>query len=133
MPQLRILLACPRMSQVNSWRSILSQDPDVELVGEVNDPINALVEAGETHATVVVIDLPPTGRDPGLFSHLLEEYPTVKVVAVSEDGNEIVKYERGILRSQVKDASPQGLRDFLRSLHLEQEVIPSDIGSQLLT
>lgn len=126
MPRLRILLACPRMTQAGLWKTILSQDPDIELVGEADGAIEALIRTSDTQPTAVVIDLPSTGQDPGLYSHLLEENPQVKVIAVSEDGSRAVKYERGILRRQIGDTSPQTLRKLFHSLWLDQDPILSD-------
>ena len=126
MSRLRILLACPRMTQTDLWKMILSQDADIELVGEADGAIEALIMASDTQPTAVVIDLPSNGQDPGLYSHLLEENPQVKVIAVSHDGSRAVKYERGILRRQVEDTSPQTLNKLFHSLWLDQDPILSD-------
>lgn len=128
MPLLRVLLACPQMTMTGLWRTILSQEPGVELVGEASDAVDTLIKAGNTQATVVVIDLPSSGRDPGLCSHLLEENPQVKVVAVSQDGGRAVKYERGILKRQIKDTSPKSLINLFRSLWMDEGPVSSDIG-----
>ena len=126
MPPIRILLACPHMTKASLWKTILSQDPEIEIIGEANDPVDALLEAGSIRATVVVIDLPPSGQEPGLYSHLLEEYPHVKVIAVSWDGSQAIKYEKGIRRSQIQDTSPQSLKRLFRSLVTDEDPVWSD-------
>ena len=95
---------------------MLADEPDLEIVGEVIHPIDVLLELGSTQAEVVVIDLPTSGEDPGLCSHLLAEYPEVKVVAVSPGGDTSVVYETGVTRRYLSDASPETLTRFIRSL-----------------
>ena len=116
MARLRILLACPRMARQQEWIDTLTRDPDVELVEEADGAIEALLKAGNTEATVVVIDLPDSGRDPGVTDHLLDEYPHIKVVAVSEDGKSALKYETGIIKEALGDPSVHPLKDLFRSL-----------------
>ena len=123
MAQLRILLACPRMAMHRDWRNILSRDPNVELVEEAEGAIDALLKAGSAEATVVVVDLPDTGQDPGLTGHLLDEYPHIKVVAVSEDGRTALKYETGIVKQSLGDPSAHPLTEMFRSLWSEQDQV----------
>ena len=123
MPRLRILLTCPRMTKSSTWSTLLSQDPDVELVAKADGAVDTLIKTGNTDATVVVINLPSSGGDPGLYSHLLEEYPHVKVIAVSEDGRSAIKYEKGILKRQIRDTSLQTLKDLFKSLWMEQDPV----------
>ncbi|MDE2842396.1 MAG: hypothetical protein OXN21_03325 [Chloroflexota bacterium] len=119
MARARILFACPRMSMRRDWCEILSQDPEFELVGEAEGSIEALLKAGNSGATVVVIDLPSSGRDPGLTDHILDEYPHIKVIAVSEDGRRAMKYETGIVKASLGDTSLICLKDMFRSVWLD--------------
>ena len=118
---IRILLACPRMRNVDVWRSILSRDRGFDIVDEDGDPIDILLKTGTTGASVVVLDLPQSGNDPGLYSHLLEEYPDVKVVAVSQDGSRVVSYERGVIRKFLADSEVGDLARLFRSLWLDSD------------
>ena len=126
MPPLRILLACPLMAKIDLWKIILDQDPEVELVGEADGPVDALVKAGDAQADVVVIDLPSSGNDPGLYSHLLEENPRLKVIAISQDGSRAIKYERGILRRHLGETSPETLKELFQSSWMDQDPVLSD-------
>ena len=123
MARLRILLACPRMARHRDWRNVLSQDPEVELVEEAEGAIDVLLKAGSTGATVVVIDLPDSGQDPGITGHLLDEYPNIKVVAVSEDGRTALKYETGIIKETLGDPSTHPLKDLFRSLWTDRDQV----------
>ncbi len=126
MPPLRILLACPLMTKIDLWKTILSQDPDVELVGEAYDPVDALIKTSDAGAAVVVIDLPSSGDEPGLYSHLLEENPQLKVIAVSQDGSRAIRYERGILRRYIGETSPETLKELFQSSWMDQDPVLSD-------
>ena len=95
---------------------MLAQEPDLEIVGEVNSPIDVLLELGSTQADVVVIDLPTSGKDPGLCSHLLTEYPEVKVVAVSSGGDTSIVYETGVIQRYLPDVSLEAVTGIIRSL-----------------
>ena len=130
MRRARVLLACPQMEKSNIWKAILSHDPEIESIREAENGIDTLLEAGTTEADVVIIDLPPSGQDPGLYSHLLAEYPRVKVIAVSQDGNRAIKYERGIVRSQVQDTSPIGLKKLFRSMLTEEDPVRNTIDER---
>ena len=113
---MRILLACPGLTSIKSWKAVLARDPGLEIVGEVINPIDVLLELGSTQADVVVIDLPTSKEDPGLCSHVLAEYPEVKIVAVSAGGESSIVYEIGITRKYLSDASPETFTRFIRSL-----------------
>jgi len=105
------------------WRSTMSQDSEIEVIGEVDDPVAALLEAGNAQAAIVIIDLPADGVDPGLYSHLLAEYPHVKVIAVSKDGSHALKYENGIIRTEICDTSPQNLNRLFHLLVGEEDKV----------
>jgi chemotaxis response regulator CheB len=106
------------------WKNILSQEVDMEVVGETTDLVDTLLMVGTAQAEVVVIDLPETGEDPGITSHLLEEYPKVKVVAVSHNGSRAVIYQKGIIRRLV--GSLQSLKDLLRAPSIEEDMVWDD-------
>lgn len=95
---------------------MLAEEPDLEIVGEVIHPIDVLLELGRTQAEVVVIDLPTSGEEPGLCSHLLSECPAVTVVAVSSGGETSMVYETGVIRRCIPEASPETVTRFIRSL-----------------
>ena len=86
----------------------------MEIVGVATDTIDVLLKVGDTHANVVAIDLPWNGKDSGLCSHLLAEYPELKIVAVSEKGDTVVLYEIVMLRRQASDTSLEKLVDLIR-------------------
>jgi len=114
MGKIRVLLGLSNMDRLLSLKEILIQEPDVEIVGEAIDPLDILLKVASTYAEVVVIDFPTSGKDSGLCSHILAEYPEVKVFAVSEEGDRIVNYETVILRREASNTSLENLVDLIR-------------------
>ena len=109
-----MFLGCSSVNKIMSLKTVFMQEPDIEIVGEASDTIDILLEVGNSHAEVVAIDVPLSGKDSGLCSHLLAEYPAVKVFAVSEEGDKILMYETAVLRREVSNTSLENLPDLIR-------------------
>jgi DNA-binding NarL/FixJ family response regulator len=97
-----------------SLKARLMQDPHIEIVGEATNNVEILLNVGCTRAEVAAIDLPLSGEESGLCSHLLAEYPDVKVFALSEGGDRVVIYETGVLRREVPNTSLENLTNLIR-------------------
>jgi DNA-binding NarL/FixJ family response regulator len=112
MGKIRVLLGFECADRILAFRTMLMGEPDIEIVGEAINNVDILLKVGSTHADIVAIDLPPYGRDSGLCSHLLAEYPEVKIFAVSEEGDRIVIYETALLRRETSN-SLENLADLI--------------------
>ena len=95
---------------------MLAKEPGIEVVGEVEDPIDALLSAGNTLADIVIIGSLPNNREPGLPSHLLAEYPQLKVIGVSPEWDSIVVYSMGIIREELPIASTQAFACLIKEI-----------------
>ena len=115
MVRIRVLLAVWRMKETAFLKTMLLQEPDIEIVGEAVDNIDALLKVGSTGADIVAVDLPPRGKDPGLCSHLLAEYPDVIILALSEEGDKIQIYERAMVTKMASGKSIKQLVNLIRS------------------
>ena len=81
---------------------------DLEIIEEIGDGVELLVAVGQTHADVVVLGL----RDselPGICSHLLSEYPDLKILGVTADGRRGFLYELRPQRIPLGEISPEKL------------------------
>lgn len=114
MSRIRVFLGCSSVYKIMSLKTVFRQEPDIEIVGEAIDTVDILLEVGNSHAEVVAIDVPLSGNDSGLCSHLLAEYPEVKVFAVSEEGDRILMYETAVLRREISNTSLGNLPDLIR-------------------
>lgn len=114
MERIRILLAEIPQTLCGVIKEIISAEPDMEIVGEVTDGIRLLLAAGEAQADVVVTGL----RDselPGICSHLLNEYPHLKVLALTTDGRTGSLYEFQLHEVPLGEISQQELLAAIRS------------------
>jgi DNA-binding NarL/FixJ family response regulator len=102
----------PRMMR-DVFKQMLEQ-PDIEIVGELDDPLGLLLAAGRTHADVVILGL-NDAEFPGVSTHLLSEYPHIKILGVTEDGRRAYLYELRPQKVAVGEVSPQGLLKAIRS------------------
>jgi len=83
--KIKILLANrPRMLR-EVVREIIEAQPDMEVVGEVPDPVELLVAVKDTVADAVILDLEDS-EEPGLASHLLAGYPNLTIVGLAPNG-----------------------------------------------
>ena len=84
--KIRIVLANrPRLMR-EVVRKIIEQEGDMEIVGEVLDPLDLLVAVRETKADAVIVAL-NNSEAPGVCSHLLGVYPDLTILGVAPQGN----------------------------------------------
>ena len=97
---IRVLIADDHAVVRDGIRRILSDHPDITVVGEAPDGVEALRLAGTERPDVLLLDLTMPG--PG-FMEILERaraaYPTLKVLVLSAHAEE--QYARRVLRAGV--------------------------------
>jgi DNA-binding NarL/FixJ family response regulator len=85
MRKIRVLLANrPRMVRA-LVRDMIERQPDMEVVGEVLDPLNVISAAQETEADIVVIAI-NNGEAQELRRRLLVQCPNLAILALSLSG-----------------------------------------------
>jgi len=83
--KIKIVLANrPRMMR-EVVKQMIDSQPDMEVVGEVLDPVDLLVAVRDTQADAVILDLEDS-KEPGLTSHLLAEYPNLTILGLAANG-----------------------------------------------
>jgi DNA-binding NarL/FixJ family response regulator len=111
--RIRVLLANLPLILAGLVERVLDQ-ADLEVVGVVSDHVEVLVATGRTRADVVVLGIEEAAL-PGPASHLLEEYPHAKVLAVTPDGRRAFLYELRPHLVPLGEASPARLLDAIRN------------------
>lgn len=89
----------------------------IDVVGSPLDGFGLLVAIKERDADVVFLTSPDTGdplKAPGICSHLLSEFPQLKIVIVSEDSYTIT--EVGVRTLRYDDLSVESIRASLSKL-----------------
>jgi DNA-binding NarL/FixJ family response regulator len=117
---IRVLLAQLDEALQDRLEDVLSRQPDM-IVTTVDDYVEVLIAAGETQADVVVLAM-ENGEAPGITTHLVEEYPYLKIILVASGHQHDSFYE---LRQQlipIGEASPHQLVNFIRArVHSDQD------------
>lgn len=111
---IRVLIADDHAVVRDGIRRILSDHPDISVVGEAPDGVQALKLAGSERPDVLLLDLTMPG--PG-FMETLERlratYPTLKVLVLSAHAEE--QYARRLLRA--------GVAGYITKNHTAEELV----------
>ena len=125
MNTVRVLLGNrPRMLR-ESLRGAIEHQADIEVELVEPDPLELLAAVERTGADVVVITLPQANADPGLTSHLLNEYPDLLVIAVSPVAGSAFAYRQVITKEEVVPLSSATLLAAIRSQQREKPPVVS--------
>lgn len=114
MKKIKVLLANKPRILRESLKDLIQGQPDMEVVAEVFDPVELLLKVGETHADVVLVELPDAAKDPGICSHLLAEYPEVLILAVSSGSGRAFLYRQTLSRQPIEQISSMGVLSAIR-------------------
>jgi len=113
--KIKILLANrPRMMRELVRELIERQkDEEMEVVGEVLDPLDILVAVREMEADAVILAMRDS-EEPGLCSHLLAEYPDLTIVGIASEGESAFIEQRTPQRQQIPEVSGANILTALR-------------------
>lgn len=113
---IRVLVANrPRLMR-DTILTTFADQPDVEIVGEIEDESEIFEGVRRTLPDFVVIALDRPGEMPSICDALLREHPEVRVIAVAPANNYVVYYWASLdIHSSSIEASEQGVLGALRS------------------
>jgi chemotaxis response regulator CheB len=113
---IRVLVANrPRLMREIILTTFADQ-PDIEIVGEVEDESEISASVKKTLPNFVVIALDQSGKRPRICDDLLREHPEVRVIAVAPKKNSVVYYWASFdIHSSNVEASEEGILSALRS------------------
>ena len=113
---IRVLVANrPRLMR-DTILTTFADQPDIEIVGEVDDESEILDSVKKTLPDFVIIALDRPGERPRTADTLLREYPEVRVIAVAPSRNYVVYYWASLdIHASSIEASEEGVLGALRS------------------
>lgn len=113
---IRVLVANrPRLMR-DTILTTFADQPDVEIVGEVEDESEIFESVRKTLPDFVVIALDHPGERPSICDVLLREHPEVRVIAVAPANNYVMYYWASLdIHSSSIEASEQGVLGALRN------------------
>ncbi len=91
----------------------IEQQGDMEVVDEIDDPVELLVELRDVNVDVIILSM-DHGESSGLSSHLFAEYPEVTLVLLDEDYRFAYIENLCPHRSSISDVSSDGIISALR-------------------
>ena len=136
MDQMRILLVDDHVLFRKGIATILNSQPDITIVGEANDGIEAFEMAQKTRPDLILLDVNMPHRD-GIetVKILKKEMPQVQIVmlTVSDDDNDLfqaIKYgAKGYL---LKNLEPQELFKMVNGIRHSEAPISGAMASKIL-
>jgi chemotaxis response regulator CheB len=94
----------------------LSDQPDIEIVGEVADEADIPVSVEKTNPDVIVIAQDKLGERPGICDAVLRQRPDVRIIAVAPHHNCSVHYWASLdIHSHDVEASEEAILGVLRA------------------
>jgi chemotaxis response regulator CheB len=113
---IRVLVANrPRLMR-ETILSTFADQPDIEIVGEVEDESEIFASVKKTLPNFVVVALDHPGERPRICDALLREHPEVRVIAVAPTKNYVVYYWASLdIHSSSIEASEEGVLGALRN------------------
>jgi DNA-binding NarL/FixJ family response regulator len=114
MKKIKIMLASRPKILSDVIRNIIELQKDMIIVGDVIDPIKLLYIIKDTVVDVVIVTPLKANGEPLICSHLLAEYPRLKIVTQSAQGEAAYLYQTGLLKIRLEDPSAQSILQVIR-------------------
>jgi len=114
MQKLKVLLASRPKILSEVLRNMIERQPDMEVLGEVLDPIDLLFVARAMPVDVVIVTPLEANGEPRICRHLLEEHPHLKIVTVSAKGEAAFLYESGSHKRRIDEPSEPSILGAIR-------------------
>ncbi len=122
MQKIKVLLASRPKLLSEVIRNMIARQPDMEVMGEVLDPIELLLAVKTTAAEVVIVTPLDSEQEPRLCRRLLADYPDLKIVTLSRTGEAATLYESGSRQQRIIEPSEQSILGAIRG------VIPTNVN-----
>ncbi len=84
-------------------RNMLERQPDMEVIGEVLDPIELLLTVRARPVDVVIVTPLDSEGEPPICRHLLAEHPELKIVTLSAKGEAAYLFESGARKKRIDE------------------------------
>ena len=136
MMKTRVLLVDDHSLFREGLASIINSQPDMEVVGEAGDGLEALVKARELKPELVLLDIEMPGMD-GLASasKIMEEIPGVIIVMLTvraEDEKLFDAIKRGAQGYLLKDIRSREMLQMLRAALQGEAALPPALAAKML-
>ena len=118
MKNIKVLLSSrPKLLSI-VIRDLIDHQPDMEVVGEVLDPLQLLPASRQRSVDVVIITPLRANGEPKICQLLLSEHPLLKIVTQSAEGDAAYLYQSGQRKKRIDQPSGQSILGVIREAML---------------
>lgn len=96
-------------------RNLIEHQPDMQVAGEVVDPIELLFALRETSVDVVIITPLKANGNPRICSQLLKEHPQLVILALTEENAAVYIFRSDRRRECIEKPSEQSILGAIRN------------------
>ncbi len=114
MQKIKVLLSSRPKLLSEVIRYLITRQPDMEIVGEVLDPLKLLRASRQTAVDVVIITPLKANGEPKICHLLLSEHPQLKIVTQSANGEAAYLYQAGVDKHRIKEPSGHSILGAIR-------------------
>jgi chemotaxis response regulator CheB len=126
--KIRVLIANQPRLMRELVVAVLSEQSDVEIVGEVEDESRITELVDRTRPNVLILGAEDRERRPNLGGFLLGRYPDMKVLAVAAEGGSSTFYWAVVdIRCKMVETSEQGILEALRASSETVKRVPVNV------
>jgi DNA-binding NarL/FixJ family response regulator len=133
---IRVLLVDDHAVVRQGLRAFLETQPDISVVGEASNGLEAVATAGELSPDVVLMDLVMHGGDGvSAIRALRQSLPRVRVLVLTsfvDEAHVFAAVEAGAAGYLLKDVEPEALSAAIRRVHNGQPVLHPDAATRLM-
>jgi DNA-binding NarL/FixJ family response regulator len=114
MEKIKVLLSSRPKLLSEVIRNMIERQPDMEVAGEVIDPIELLRAARATMVDAVIVTPLESNGEPKICRHLLAEHPRLKIVTLSAKGEAAYLHQSDVPRLCIEEPSGQSILGAIR-------------------
>jgi len=133
---IKVLIADDHPLVREGLRALIATEPDMDLVGEASDGVEAVDLAMSLQPDVILLDLMmPNKTGIEAIQEIKEENPDARILVATsfgEDENVFPAIKAGALGYLLKDSSPQELLSALREVHRGEPSLHPTIALKLI-
>jgi two-component system, NarL family, response regulator LiaR len=133
---IRILIADDHAIVREGLRALIGTEPDLELVGEASDGVQAVEKALTLKPDVILLDMMMPGKDGlGAIADIIKENPDARILVLTsfaEDEKVFPAIKAGALGYLLKDSSPQELMQAIHNVYEGEASLHPTIARKLM-
>ena len=112
--KIKVMLASRPQMLSEVIRGMIDRQPDMEMVGEVVDPIGLLVAVREMLVDVIIITPIKTSGVPRICTQLLSRQPLLKIMTLSTEGETAIYYQSDAPKMHIDEPSEKTISAAIR-------------------